>query len=342
MAAEDRAPGDDLALQRALRERPFAFGFFQALRRLECVWRERPRLGRSRRASDDPIRLAQEPSLAFATSTLAGCSTGPGGRPKLIVRFLGLFGPNGPLPIHLTEYARDRMRNEGDATLVSFADVFHHRMLSLFYRAWADAQPTVAFDRPDTDRFATYVGSTCGLGLASAHGRDEVPDLARLHWAGLLSIQSRPAGALRAMLRGFLRLPVAIECFVGHWIHVPEPMRCRLGESPLTGALGQTLTIGSRFWDCQHKFRVVIGPLGLADYERLLPGEESHTRLMALIRSFVGDELVWDIRPILRREEIPALELGGPARLGRTTWLRLHPPVRDGDELLLEAAQAIA
>jgi len=340
MADADRSKGDDLALGRALRERPFSFGFYSALRRIECAHRNRPRLGESRRAADDPIRLAQEPSLDFAPSALAGASTGPGNRLRLAVRFLGLFGPNGPLPMHLTEYARERMRNDGDPTFVRFADVFHHRMLSLFYRAWADAQPTVCFDRPDADRFAIYVGSTFGMGMKSAQGRDEVPDLARLHYAGLLTIQSRPADGLRSMLSNFLKLPVEIETFVGHWVDVPEPDRCRLGESLRTGTLGQTLTIGGRFWDCQHKFRVVIGPIGLTDYERVLPGGESFERLAALVRGYVGEELAWDLRPILRREEIPPLQLGGPARLGRTTWLRLHPPATNGDALLLEGSRA--
>ena len=77
--------------------------------------------------------------------------------------FFGLFGPNGPLPLHLSEYAKDRERLYHDSTFRAFADIFHHRMMSLFYRAWADAQPTVAMDRPDEDRFARYAGAVFGL-----------------------------------------------------------------------------------------------------------------------------------------------------------------------------------
>ena len=69
--------------------------------------------------------------------------------PRLQVRLFGLLGPNGPLPLHLTEYARERLRHAGDPTLSRFLDLFHHRFLALFYRAWAQAQPTVNHDRPE-------------------------------------------------------------------------------------------------------------------------------------------------------------------------------------------------
>ncbi len=89
-------------------------------------------------------------------------------------------------------------------------------------------------------------------------------------------------------------------------------------------------------WDCQHKFRVVLGPLGFEDYCRLLPGRESFGRLRALVRGYAGDDLFWDAKVVLRKEEIPSLALGGPAQLGWTTWLHSRPATRDSDELMLD------
>ena len=140
MADQARTATRTLDLVRELERDPYRFSFFQALRRLEAENRDRPRLGESTRAAEDPIRLGQKPSMAFASSPLAAFERGKEGRAdRLDVLFFGLFGPNGPLPNHLTEYAHDRIRNAKDTTFSRFADLFHHRMLSLFYRAWANA-----------------------------------------------------------------------------------------------------------------------------------------------------------------------------------------------------------
>lgn len=338
MASPDRTQAYAVALFEVLRREPYAFHFFQALRRLECLYRDQPRLGKSTRLADDPVRLAQEPSLAFAPATLATFDPGSDGRPpRLSEYFLGLFGPNGPLPLHLTEYARDRLRNHGDRTLVKFADVFHHRMLGLFYRAWADTQPTVSLDRPENDRFQVYVGAQFGLGMPSLWSRDAVPDLAKPYYAGRLVCQTRNAEGLQAILADFFRLPVAIETFIGHWLPLSEATRCRLGETPTTGLLGVTAVIGERVWDCQYKFRIVMGPMGLAEFQRFLPGSDSLRRLVAWVRNYVGDELLWDVNLILKKEEVPPLVLGEGSQLGWTTWVTSQPLARDADDLMLDA-----
>ena len=338
MASENREAAHVLELFEALRRTPYAFHFFQALRRLECLHRDRPRLGKSLRLTDDPIRLAQEPSLAFAPATLAAFDPGGENRPpRLYEYFLGLFGPNGPLPTHLTEYARGRLRNEGDRTFVGFADIFHHRMLCLFYRAWADAEPTVSFDRPETDRFNVYVGAQLGLGTPALWDRDAAPDLAKFHYAGRLAGQTRNPEGLEAILGDFFKLPVAVETFVGHWLPLDEVSRCRLGEAPATGLLGITTVIGERAWDCQYKFRILMGPMTLAEFQRFLPGADSLRRLVAWVRNYVGEELLWDVNLILKKEEVPPLVLGAETRLGWTSWLSSQPLARDADDLKLDA-----
>jgi type VI secretion system protein ImpH len=338
LAGADRTAPHAVALTAALAQRPWAFDFYQALRLLECAFPEHPRLGRSARAAEDPVRLGQAPDLAFAPASLAGFT--PGGEDevaRLSVLFFGLFGPNGPLPLHLTEYARERLRHKpSDATFARFADVFHHRMLSLFYRAWADARPAVNFDRPRTDRYAVYVGATFGMGLRSLRERDAVSDLTKLHYAGTLACQTRHAEGLEGMLSDFFKIPVAIEQFVGRWIDLPRHGCWRLGESAETGTLGRTATVGARVWDRQQEFRIVAGPLSLADYRSLLPDHEPLARLAALVRGYVGDELAWKLNLVLQREEKPPLVLGGTGQLGWTTWLANRPMENDARDLLLD------
>jgi type VI secretion system protein ImpH len=255
------------------------------------------------------------------------------------VLLFGLLGPNGALPIHLTEYIRDRLRNDDDPTLARFLDLFHHRMLSLFYRAWANSQPTVQADRPQDDRFRLYVGSLFGLGLSSLQDRDRVPDSAKLYYAGALGCQNRHAGGLRALLAEFFGMPVALEEFVGQWIVLPERDRLYLGASSATGLLGVNSTVGERIYDCQQKFRVRFGPMGYEDYLRMLPGSDSLKRLVDLVRSYIGFELDWDVNLVLKKNEIPALKLDQPRQLGRTAWLLSRPAERDASDLKLQPAQ---
>ncbi len=309
------------ALLAQLAAAPHAYGFYQAMRLLEAAAPDRPRLGRSARPVQDSVRLAQDPSVVFPPATLAALEQADDRPARLLVRFFGLFGLDGPLPLHLTDYARDRTRNQRDPTFQRFADIFHHRALSLFWRAWADSRPTVSFDRPQDDRFATYVGALFGLGLASHRERDAMPDLTKLHFAGLLANQTRHAEGLAAILGAFFEMPVRIECFIGGWLQLSPPDWTRLGEARTVSTLGGTAVLGSRVWSRTHKFRVVFGPLTLGEYLRLLPGGISFHRLIPIVRNYAGDTLDWDVNLHLRPEEVPATRLGVQGRLGWTTWL---------------------
>lgn len=327
------------ALFAAIAVAPWHWNYFQALRLLDCLNPDLPRLGQARRPADEPVRLGQEPALDFAPASLARLAPGHGAVPaRISVRFLGLFGPNGPLPLHLSEYARNRLLHAGDASLTRFADLIHHRFLSLFYRAWAQAQPCVSLDRPEQDRFALYVGALCGLGLDSLRGRDALPDHAKLHFAASLSRQVRNAEGLAGLLSGCLGLPVVVESFVGHWMGLRECDCLRLGHC---GQLGRDAMLGHRVWDRQHKFRLLVGPLSLPDYGDLLPQASGLALLAAAVRNYVGLEYDWDLRLLLRADCVPRLALGGIQRLGYSSWLGRRRSALAAGDLVLAAPPPI-
>jgi type VI secretion system protein ImpH len=339
MAGTDRQTVHDLAqLGGAVEEKPYEFGFYSLLRRIECLNADRPRLGLSQRPIEDPVRIGQEPATTFESASLAAFESARENRPhRLTVRLLGLLGPNGPLPLHLTEYAQERLRQHGDRTFVRFLDIFHHRMLSRFYRAWANNEPTVSFDRPDADRFCDYVAAMAGFGMSALRQRDEISDLTKLYYCGRLSCQTKCAEGLEDILSDYFRLPVRIEPFVGEWLTLPDRDICRLGLDRANGTLGRSVVIGMRVWGCQHKFRVAIGPVGRGDYESLLPVGERIRRLVALVRNYIGDELAWDVNLILKKNDVPAMRLGDGFRLGWTTWLGERPQENDADDLVIDA-----
>jgi len=113
---------------------------------------------------------------------------------------------------------------------------------------------------------------------------------------------------------------VRIQPFVAHWMHLPEESYTRLGQRE-AALLGQTAVIGSKVWDLQSKFRIVIGPLDAQQYHRFLPDRSSYRRLADWVRNYVGFELKWESQLVLKREEVPQLALGGSGKLGWTTWL---------------------
>lgn len=337
---------DPLTFLRALEEEPFKYDFYQTLRRLESLYVDRPRWGAGKRPVDDAIRLGQSPELTFAPAPLHSFEPGREGSPaRLNVRLFGLSGPNGPLPIHLTEYARERLRL-GDATFARFLDLFNHRFLALFYRAWAQAQPHVNRDRPRDDRFTVYIGALVGLAPPAMRERDRVPDLAKFFHASTLVRHVRGAEGLRMILGSFFRVPVRVEEFIGHWMYLgPRERTCLRREG---ATLNGGAVLGGRIWDRQHKFRVHIGPLSLAQYEAFLPawrrrggGPELEGRslpqLVDWIRLYQCFELEWDVRLTLRAADVPRLQLGGRGLLGWTTWLGRRANTSDADDLCLDA-----
>ena len=324
------------ALINNLAAEPFSFDFYAAVRLLQSYFPDQPRIGHSWSLSQDPIRFAQSPALDFAPSTLEAVKKmGDSRAPVLYSRHFGLFGPNGPLPLCLTEYARERILHHGDVTFAAFCNIFHHRMLSFFFRAWADAQKTVDYDRPGDQHWSSFVGSLVGLGMDSLLNRDAVPDRAKLFFAGRLVQQNRNAEGLEAIIEDFFGVETEVLTFVGRWLRLPSGSICKLGDSTETGTIGSTTILGSRVWTCQMHFSLRMGPMNFAQYQRLLPTGDSFHRLCDWVRHYAGDEFTWDARLVLLKEEVPVTRIGQAGRLGWTTWLKTKPFERDAEDLVL-------
>jgi type VI secretion system protein ImpH len=335
MADSDGQTPDPLIEQ--LKADPFTHDFYVALRLLQKHFGDKPRIGYSLSPKDDPVRFAQSPSLEFAPSTLESVQQkDPSRRPVLYSRHFGLFGPNGPLPTCLTEYARERALHFADPTFAAFCNVFHHRLLSFFFRAWADANKTVDYDRPAEQGWPDFLGSLIGMGMESLHKRNTVPDRAKYYFAGRLVHQTRNAEGLAAIIEDFFGIRTEVQSFVGRWLTLPKNSICKLGDAKSTGTLGATVIVGSRFWTCQLHFRVRMGPMKLSEYERLLPTGGSFNRLCDWVRQYAGDHYSWDAQLVLSRDEVPATQMGRAGRLGWTTWLKTGPLNRDPDDLVLQ------
>jgi type VI secretion system protein ImpH len=333
MATRDGSGADHLTHFQRLIDDPESHHIFLALRIIDAQFGDAPRMGESRRPREDAVRLGQEPRMAFPPTTISAFKA-PGTAPgKLTNRFFGFFGPHGPLPVHLTEYARERQVNHRDPSFVAFADMLTHRLMSLMFRAWSTGNPAVDFDRGTDTEFSRHVSALAGFHGTALTQRDAMPDLAKRHFAGLMGSAVKNAEGLVAILSGFLQAPVRIQEFIGSWLELEADDQWQLGKG---GGLGQTTSIGARVWSRNAKFRLIIGPVPLADYQRLLPGQPTMNKLAAIVRNYVGDALDYDVNVVLKASDVPQSVLGQSTQLGLTSWLGPRKSSADADELYLE------
>ena len=331
------------------------FDFYYALRHVDANMPSDAPLGRSPRPRNEPLRLTQHPSLMFAPSTLYQYREGvaANGLGRLSVHHFGLFGPNGALPQHLTEYVQERILHYKDESMARFCDIFQHRMILLSYRAWADCQAAASLDRPGRDHFSRYASSLIALGQPSLRNRDSIPDHLKLHHAGhLVRLTRNPEGLTRG-LGALLRVPVAMQEYCIQWLRLAEEDRTRLSSVAIAGEggqhrielgtassrLGQGAIAGAKVPDVQHKFRLRIGAMSLTEFERYLPGGVRFTQVRDWVRNYIGIELAWDAQIVLKREEVPAVRLGSFGQLGWTSWLGMPAARRnrDVDDVILDA-----
>ncbi|SFT71824.1 type VI secretion system baseplate subunit TssG [Mesorhizobium sp. YR577] len=320
------------------------YDFFELLRQLEGDGRL---FGHSGRPDHEPARLGQHVRLDFALSDVVAVRQPVDNSPaRVTVANLGLMGPEGPLPIHLTRWVLDRLsqrwfagaaaRETSDTTFVDFANILQHRMIALFYRAWADAHPAVQVERKVGGRVRSMLETLSGIGLPGMLGPKSSELYAvKLRQAPALAHQVEGPERLTRFLAEALNVSVQLKEFVGVWTAVPAKLQTRLGSA--YAALCRGATIGPRIFQRQSRIELRVGPVALADYEAFLPGGKRLELLRTAVRELVGDVLDVDVRIVLARQEIPAAKLG-TARLARTTWLPQKSERADAEDLLMRVA----
>jgi len=301
-----------------LQEEPWRFDFYAVMRRLERSFPDKPRIGDVAARRDEYVALGEQAYLDFPASTIADADRDLQGRLRLFVKFLGLLGPQGALPLATTEETYHWQLARDDA-FPRFLDILNHRFLQLFFRAWADSRPIAQHDRPDLDRFAAYVGSQIGLGSGPFLNRDAVPDAEKLAHAGLLGAQAKSASRLRGLLAGLFKAQVEIEQFVGMRLVFDPADRTRLGRRHCT--LGGDALLGASVYSVEDKFRICIVAKTLEEFSRFLPNGDRCEKLADAVFFHLGDQFEWDVELALPVGEVKPARLGRSGHLGWTSWM---------------------
>ena len=307
-----------MSFLRSLEEEPWRFDYFTVLRHLERKHKDQPRIGDSASRRDEFVQLGQDPFMDFPASNLARAEAAEGRPLKLFVKFLGLLGPQGALPLATTEEAYHYILAQDDA-FARFLDIFNHRFIQLFFRAWADSRPIAQHDRPDLDRFVAYVGSTIGIGSAPYQHLDSVPDAVKLCYAGLLGAQAKCASRLAAAVRALFNVEVEIDEFVGTRLAIERAERTIVGSR--NAMLGNDAVLGGTIFSVQDKIRVRIFVNNLEQYLRFLPTGDLCEPLADLVFFYIGEQFDWEAELALRSSAAAPIRLGRSGQLGWTSWM---------------------
>lgn len=352
----------DPTVAKLLFEEGYRFEFFQAVRLLARLDPARRNVGAEGPPSDEIVRFGAYVSLNFPPSEIYDLapSKSPEQPPRMSVAFLGLIGPSGALPRYYTEIVLERARRK-DHTLREFLDLFNHRLISLFYRAWEKYRVLVGYERaglraiesrsrgpeayrdfvtqqrPKIDRFSQCLLDLSGTGAPalrySALRRNElssrraIADEALRYYAGLLAQRHRSALGLESLLGDYFDAPVGVRQFCGQWLLLARENQSCFAPGGFGGnmRLGVETVVGERVWDAQSKFRVRVGPLSYRQFQNHLPSGAAYRSVLHLTRLYAGQQFDFDVQLVLQAAEVPRCELAGGkvrgVRLGWDSWL---------------------
>jgi len=332
----------DPSLEEALFERGYEFEFFQAARLLARIFSERKPVGGTAKPHEEFARFGARLSMAFPPSAVHDIERIPDSDDpvRMTVAFLGLTGTQGVLPFCYTEWMLERQAAKDDA-LRAFFDLFNHRLVSFFYRAWEKHRPPVLYElsaardqRPDL--FTHSLFDLIGMGTEGLRGRMRIHDESLLLYAGLIAQRPHSASAIRGILRDYFGVPVEIDQCVGDWYELDVADRSYMSTELERNQLGEGAFLGEQVWNQQGRFRIRVGPLGLSRFLDFLPDGSAMPKLVQFTRYLAGQAMAFEVQLFLRAGEVPYCRLddeGADApRLGEMAWLKTREFLSDAGD----------
>lgn len=327
--------------EHSLLDEPFRFDFFQAVRLLEKIFPERAPVARSVTPQNEIVRFRSYVSMGFPASEIQKIEENADEisddkKLEMFVNFMGMVGMVGSLPGHYTELIVERARY-GDTALHYFLDIFTHRSISVFYRAWEKYRFPVQYERGNDD-FTSFLFDLAGLGTNELRGRMNLRDESLLPYTGLIMQKPHSVAALEQMISDYFGVKAKILQFSGQWLSLDDENITRLGKT--NNSLGSTALVGTRVWDYGSKFRIVLGALKFAEFQDFLPTGSAYKSLISIVNFMVGEAVDFDVSLKLKAKEVPGTILTTRAKrrpmLGWTSFLKTKPFTEDDEQVILQ------
>jgi len=331
------------SIEADLFDEPYQFEFFQAVRLIQKIATDKKPVGGDALPHEEPVRFRSHIAFDFPASEVHSLEKVAGDTPaddrlEMIQNFMAMAGVSGALPVHYTELVYGRLRYR-DTTLWAFLDIFTHRLVSLFYRAWAKYRISIGYENGN-DSFTSYVYDFAGLGTKGLRGRLAVDDESLLPYAGLISQKPHSSNAIENIISDYFRVPAKIDPFIGQWLDLSRSEWTLAGKA--NNKLGTRAIVGTRVWDHQSKFRLRLGPLTVTQYMAFLPNGSAYEPLRSVLKFLVGDEFDHDAQLCLMAKQVPATILTTKAMrrplLGWTSFLKSQPFEKDDEQMILQLA----
>ena len=302
-------------------------GFYPLMLLLERLEKDRSPVGTGGSPGEEGIRFKHDPALSFSSADVSQVEVRTGrldpdtlerGKDfyEVTTSFLGLTGSASPLPSYLGE---ELLQEEAERTR-DFLDIFHHRLLSLLFRALVRYDVANGWVSDGSDAWSRRLLSLVGFDVERP---SRLPPWRLLRLSPLLNDGEVTAPALEVAIADLLddEAGVKVEEFVGTWALLEPSDLTSLGRS--RAQLGRDLLLGRSVFDRAGKFRIVIGPLTRASYLRFGEGSEALRRIASLVAAVLPGTLEYEVVLWLEREAAPCLELSslGRTRLGKDSWL---------------------
>ncbi|WP_193569197.1 type VI secretion system baseplate subunit TssG [Serratia fonticola] len=292
--------------------------FFELLRRIERATPHQPRLGNSSGRSHRQIRIIQPADMAFAAREVADLrqrlnSSGQDPQITIYCRHFGLFAPYGPLPVHVTEHARNESLAKRNQAFQDFASILSQRLAILHYRSWSQLNVAVGHDRAAANAFLHHIRQLGGV--SATQKLNQHVTRVRTLFPGAYLPGRGSLQKLQQLLTHYFSVPIRLIPHQGLWIDDAHNT-----ENQRMGRLGAT-RIGRRFFDVQHCLVVNIGPISEPNYLNYQRGSERLQTLVHLCHDFVRHRMVLQVNLLVQTSPAMACRLG-KGKLSRHCWLK--------------------
>jgi type VI secretion system protein ImpH len=257
---------------------------------------------------------------------------------RITPAYFGFLGASGVMPYRYTEDIAAQIQTKKYEGSRAFFDIFSNRIMALHYQAWAKYRVRQRADASDSDVLLPIQLAIGGLrpGSAAAIGDSDVSDEVPAYYAAMLRQRPASAQVIAAVLTEYFAMPVEVIQFIGKWDAPEQTSLCLVGKQNAT--LGMGAMLGARCWERQSRVELRIGPLSMTQYEQFLPGTSGYKALVKLISLFSLPTLEFQMRLVLRADEVKPVALGAPAsaRLGMGAFLVTTPQRVECDDLVYE------